>query len=245
MATDKQIEANRQNAKKSTGPKNKTSKARVSKNAIKHGLLATEIVLPSENKQEFDDLSQELTFSLNPEGAIENILVRRIAAITWRLQRIQRIETGLMAKQRYAQQHEDARECMNLVDELNERNEKREKQKRQSEQTQNVESPVQFETNTPEQPNESTVADVMQEKAMLGWLEAIQNENSELPKLATDFSKIAEFVPLLHRYETSLEKSLYKALHELQRLQAARKGQQVSLPVAVDVHGDVGNSLSE
>ena len=40
MATDKQIFANRRNAKKSTGPRTKAGKARVGKNAIKHGLAA-------------------------------------------------------------------------------------------------------------------------------------------------------------------------------------------------------------
>lgn len=37
------------------------------------------------------------------------------------------------------------------------------------------------------------------------------------------------------RYETCLERGIYKALHELQRLQAARAGQNVPLPVAIDV----------
>jgi DNA helicase HerA-like ATPase len=40
---------------------------------------------------------------------------------------------------------------------------------------------------------------------------------------------------VLSRYEVTLERSLYKALHELQRLQAARDGQAVPLPVVVDV----------
>jgi hypothetical protein len=40
---------------------------------------------------------------------------------------------------------------------------------------------------------------------------------------------------LISRYETTLERSLYKALHELQRLQAARAGQPVPLPEAIDV----------
>lgn len=39
----------------------------------------------------------------------------------------------------------------------------------------------------------------------------------------------------LSRYETSLERSFYKALHELQRLQAARHGRDVPLPMAMDV----------
>ena len=42
----------------------------------------------------------------------------------------------------------------------------------------------------------------------------------------------------LSRYEAGLERALYRALHELQRLQAARQGRAVPLPVAIDVHGD-------
>lgn len=39
----------------------------------------------------------------------------------------------------------------------------------------------------------------------------------------------------LIRYESSIERGIYKALHELQRLQASRKGEEVPLPVAIDV----------
>jgi len=39
----------------------------------------------------------------------------------------------------------------------------------------------------------------------------------------------------LFRYESSIERNLYKALHELQRLQAERSGQTVAPPLAVDV----------
>ncbi len=37
------------------------------------------------------------------------------------------------------------------------------------------------------------------------------------------------------RYENSIERGIYKALHELERLQARRKGEKVPLPLAVDV----------
>jgi hypothetical protein len=47
------------------------------------------------------------------------------------------------------------------------------------------------------------------------------------------------------RYEVTLERSLYKALHELQRLQAARDGQAVPLPVVVDVSvSDEGDEMA-
>jgi len=50
---------------------------------------------------------------------------------------------------------------------------------------------------------------------------------------------------VLSRYEVTLERSLYKALHELQRLQAARDGQAVPLPVVVDVSvSDEGDEMA-
>jgi hypothetical protein len=47
--------------------------------------------------------------------------------------------------------------------------------------------------------------------------------------------------PNLSRYETTLERQFYKALHELIRLQAARRGEQPPVPVAVDVNIDRGD----
>lgn len=45
----------------------------------------------------------------------------------------------------------------------------------------------------------------------------------------------AECFTKLSRYEAAIERSFYRALHELQRLQAVRRGQHVPAPVAVDV----------
>jgi len=39
----------------------------------------------------------------------------------------------------------------------------------------------------------------------------------------------------LHRYEAHIERSLFRCLHELQRLQATRQGQHVPAPVALDI----------
>jgi hypothetical protein len=55
-------------------------------------------------------------------------------------------------------------------------------------------------------------------------------------KLEQAFSSYGrEKMALLSRYEASIERGLYKALHELQRLQAARRGEPVPVPEAVDV----------
>ena len=39
----------------------------------------------------------------------------------------------------------------------------------------------------------------------------------------------------LHRYEAHIERSLFRSLHELQRLQATRQGQAVPAPIASDI----------
>ena len=45
----------------------------------------------------------------------------------------------------------------------------------------------------------------------------------------------ADMLSKLSRYETTLERGMYRALHELQRLQAGRSGQAVLPPAVVDV----------
>jgi len=42
------------------------------------------------------------------------------------------------------------------------------------------------------------------------------------------------------RYETTIERGIFKSLHELQRLQGIRKGGTINMPVAVDI--DISNS---
>ena len=65
MATTRQVEANRENAKKSTGPKTAAGKAKVSSNPIKHGLLAQAALLPSEDEEAFDSFADDLLASYN------------------------------------------------------------------------------------------------------------------------------------------------------------------------------------
>jgi hypothetical protein len=56
MATQKQIEANRRNAQKSTGPKTEAGKATAKFNALKHGMTAEVAVLPHEDKHSYEEL---------------------------------------------------------------------------------------------------------------------------------------------------------------------------------------------
>ncbi len=76
----KQIAANRRNAELSTGPQSREGKEAVKLNALKHGLLAQEVLLPGEDSEVFQELSQWLITDLRPEGAIETTLAERIVA---------------------------------------------------------------------------------------------------------------------------------------------------------------------
>jgi hypothetical protein len=97
-SSPKQLEANRQNAQRSTGPRTQVGKARVKFNALKHGLLAKSVVLPirsrSENRSRFDALLAQLIEELKPVGILEDMLVEKIAVSYWRLRRALRAEAG-------------------------------------------------------------------------------------------------------------------------------------------------------
>jgi hypothetical protein len=99
MATAAQIEANRRNAKKSTGPKTEEGKARVRCNAFKHGLRARAImpVLPQENPRELEERTQQYLSDLQPRSAIELDLIRQAARLAYRIERAERIETAHLA----------------------------------------------------------------------------------------------------------------------------------------------------
>ena len=95
--TRAQIKANRNNAKKSTGPRTEQGKARVSKNGLKHGLLARDTVLPGEDPADFDRQLSALEADIHPANSLEFELVRQIADAQWRMRRLTRLETGFLA----------------------------------------------------------------------------------------------------------------------------------------------------
>ena len=105
MASKKQIEANRTNALKGTGPRTAEGKARSSRNALTHGLTAQEIVIPGAAYRSF---GQQLIDDLQPKGSCELELIERLAATYWRLRRIPRFEAALMAWREHYDFHRDS-----------------------------------------------------------------------------------------------------------------------------------------
>ena len=97
MATEKQFEANRQNAQKSTGPKTPEGRAAVRLNGVKHGLTAETIVLKGESEADFTQLFDSLEAEHNPVTPTEEALVVQLAMATWRLRRLYHAEAGFWA----------------------------------------------------------------------------------------------------------------------------------------------------
>lgn len=92
MATKKQIEANRRNAKKSTGPKSKKGRQSACNNSTKHGLTARRITVGDEDRGEYEAFRDDLLEFLWPASPLEKLLANQVAESAWRLRRVREIE---------------------------------------------------------------------------------------------------------------------------------------------------------
>ena len=111
MATIKQINANRKNALLSKGPKTDLGKLNSSKNSLKHGLTAKQLVI-GEDLKEFEQYRDLMIEALKPEGILEEQVVFKIIDVGFRLRRIGKIEAGI-----YNQEilHHEADEYKNKI----------------------------------------------------------------------------------------------------------------------------------
>ena len=92
MSTQKQINANRQNASKSTGPQTPEGKSTASQNSFKHGMYAAQGLFPGESRAEFDLHRDQIYEEYNPVGTIEKHLTELIAIHLWRLRHSNRTQ---------------------------------------------------------------------------------------------------------------------------------------------------------
>jgi hypothetical protein len=92
MASEAQVQANRLNARKSTGPRTPDGKAVVAQNAVRHGLLAQQAVIGGEDPGEFEFYRDQMLGELSPAGAMESMLAERVVGLAWRLRRAERIQ---------------------------------------------------------------------------------------------------------------------------------------------------------
>jgi hypothetical protein len=166
MATEAQIEANRRNARRSTGPKTAAGRAVSRQNALKHGLSARKLIVFDEKRGDFLAFHDEMLAALAPGDALEAALAERIILCAWRLRRAGRAEA---ARLNYA------------------------------------------------------AAQRMGHHP--GWRTEIDNALSDGEGT----------IAMIARYETQIERSLYRAMASLERRQARRAGEAVPAPILVAV----------
>src|SRR3954454_23896741 len=95
MTTFKQIEANRRNARRSTGPTTAEGKLRSRRNAVRHGLTAETVIGALEDAEDYKAFEAAVIADYDAHTAVERELVLRLASLLWRLRRASAIETGL------------------------------------------------------------------------------------------------------------------------------------------------------
>ena len=95
MSSLKQIEANRGNALKSTGPTTQEGKERSRRNAVRHGLTAETIIAGLEDAEDYQAFEAAVIADYDAQTAVERELVLRLASVLWRLRRAIGIESGI------------------------------------------------------------------------------------------------------------------------------------------------------
>ena len=95
MSSIRQIDANRRNALKSTGPTTPEGKQRSRCNAVRHGLTAETVIASLEDPEDYEAFEAVVISDYSAESAVERELVLRLASVLWRLRRSTGIETTL------------------------------------------------------------------------------------------------------------------------------------------------------
>jgi hypothetical protein len=95
MTSFRQIEANRRNALKSSGPTSPEGKQRSRCNAVRHGLTAETVIGALKDAEDYKAFEAAITADYDAQSAVERELVLRLASLLWRLRRATTMETGL------------------------------------------------------------------------------------------------------------------------------------------------------
>jgi hypothetical protein len=95
MSSFRQIEANRRNARLSTGPVTEEGKRKSRQNALRHGLTAETVIDALEDAEDYAAFEMAVTADYDAPSAVKRELVLRLASLLWRLRRATTIESGL------------------------------------------------------------------------------------------------------------------------------------------------------
>jgi len=215
MASDRQIQANRQNAQLSTGPRSPEGKQRVASNALKHGLTGKQMVLPNEKPDDFDAFRSALWNDLDPRGVLEEVLADKIVADAWRLRRVPILEAAMHTRDERDGYLASLRSWISEIHRIAEPilRDSAESQKR---------------VDPRDQEEFERLKDDLEEA----------EDKADDPTLVVTrvLEKHARQFDNLSRREEALTKSMLRGLHELERLQMRRAGEYVAPPAAVDIH---------
>jgi len=297
----RKAQANRRNARQSTGPKTQSGKKRVRWNSLKHGLLAKEVVISAgdgeESTDEFLELLAHLRDDVHPVGVLEEMLVERIATCYWRLRRVVRCEVGEIRRRldtagwtevfRRAEQFnfdkkwaitDESRQnlkrtslgliyLINVLENVKDIVEEEGYVTDHAQQkliqnfggdeggisclcfafskmiTEGPPSPeeepeIHGTTPRPEKCQEVILTIIEEEKSKLEQLKesVVEIEGLEMDGLITSLTLPAKDpTDKILRYETTIERQLYRAISQLERLQRQRQGDTVPPPISVDV----------
>ena len=291
--SQKQIDANRRNARKSTGPRTQAGKAASKLNSLKHGILSSEVVVRGltgcESTGDFDALRQRFWQELAPVGPVEEMLLDRIVTSFWRLRRAMKAEAGEIALNVDGGHWERTRPCrMYHPIKMAALFPTGDTSRRLEESTtglhclmgmlQRVRAAVEKageltdaalqETHFAGKPNGLTNelaelrtvplhdAEGLDETALKAgrreqiltainrrleqyrWLERQATEREEAEESARQAAAVLpspETLDKIMRYETTLERCLYRAMSELERHQRRRQGEAVPPPLSMEV----------
>ncbi len=242
-ASPRKRDANRRNALASTGPKTDEGKDLIRFNAVRHGLTARAVLIPGENPAELDAFAADVRQALTPSGALEELLADRVVSLAWRLRRAAQVDAGLFARALFAvdaqrQVREKARrratwevEWKALLDEQGELDAKPDADWTDTD-------------NRRWEKNRARVDELMAERTRNGW--EICHSSKEAGLLREGRAELGPPPPeeegsaalagaftagegagavlfeRLARYEGTLSREMFRALHELERLQARR-----------------------
>jgi hypothetical protein len=114
----KKIEANRANARKSTGPRTEAGKSWSSRNAVKHGITARTLGLKTDDPDELNALIAGYFHQFAPANQAEADLVASLIVAAWSLRRSWRHETGVLDAQLIDDQQEIAEKYTSVDSDL-------------------------------------------------------------------------------------------------------------------------------
>lgn len=97
MSTSAQAASSQKNALQSTGPRTAAGKAVSRLNALRHGGTSKSVVLPGEDPAEFERFEKALLAELRPVSEGERDQAKRVAALSWRLNRMYDMEANVLS----------------------------------------------------------------------------------------------------------------------------------------------------